>query len=178
MKLLMHICCSNCSIYPLQQLQKDGMSIYGLWYNPNIHPLSEYNERMDSLKTLQDEVGLDVEYIDDYGLIDFVRNVVGRETDRCEYCYYTRLEETAVKAKENGCDAFTSSLLVSPFQKFELLMKTGNEIAIKHDIEFLDRDFRSGYRIGREMAKEMGLYSQKYCGCIYSEMDRNRKRTK
>ena len=71
MKLLMHICCSNCSLYPLKNLLSKGIDVRGLWYNPNIHPLPEYQERLESLRSLQRIWNLDVEYIDHYGFNDF-----------------------------------------------------------------------------------------------------------
>ncbi len=178
MKLLMHICCANCSIYPLQSLRKRGIDTSGYWYNPNIHPFTEYSSRLEALKHLQKEWDLDIDYVDHYGLKDFVRNVVHNEADRCEHCYSSRLEETARTAKKNGFDAFTTSLLVSPHQKFDMILNKGTEMSDKYNIEFFGEDFRQGYREGMRTSKELGLYRQKYCGCIYSEMERYQGKTK
>ncbi len=168
----MHICCSNCAVYPVSTLKDRGINITGFWFNPNIHPFTEYKNRLASLKTLERLWLMELEYKDEYGLTEFVRNVAGKESGRCEYCYTVRLEETAKKAKELNADAFTSSLLVSPYQKFNLLMDIGKMLEGKYSVEFMAEDFRSGFRKGRSEAKELGLYSQKYCGCIYSEMER------
>ena len=99
------------------------------------------------------------------------------------FCYYSRLERTVKYAKENGYDAFTTTLLVSPYQKHELIIKIANELAKEYGVEFIYIDFREGFRIGQQMARDAGIYMQKYCGCIYSEyfdaLDReNRKKQK
>jgi predicted adenine nucleotide alpha hydrolase (AANH) superfamily ATPase len=87
---------------------------------------------------------------------------------RCNMCYSLRMEEAARYASENGFEAFSTSLLVSPYQKHELIKELGDFYAEKYGIVFAYRDFRPGFRHGQQMAKEMGLYRQKYCGCILS----------
>jgi predicted adenine nucleotide alpha hydrolase (AANH) superfamily ATPase len=88
-----------------------------------------------------------------------------------------RLEETARTAKRMGLDGFTTSLLISPYQKFAIIMRIGNEAGKKYAIPFYAEDFRPGWQEGIKRSKELGLYRQKYCGCIYSEMERNSKKT-
>lgn len=168
----MHICCANCSLYPIQALKKRGVEIRGYWYNPNIHPFTEYRERLNSMRMLEEMWHLDIEYNDDYGLVEFVRSVVNREGSRCEYCYDTRLTLTAQKASETGMDAFTTSLLVSPWQDSDMIIAKGNSLAARYNVEFLAEDFSPGYKEGMSLSRELGLYRQKYCGCIYSEMER------
>lgn len=172
MKLLMHICCAPCAVYPVKTVLQRGIDVHGLWFNPNIHPFTEYNNRLNSLKKLGNLWNLQIEYIDYYGLIEFLRNVSGNEKNRCEYCYKVRLEKTAIKAKEMNFDAFTSTLLVSPFQKFDMLIDLGKLFESKYDIEFISEDFRTGFKKGKKLSREIGLYQQKYCGCIYSELIR------
>lgn len=125
MKLLMHICCSNCCIYPLKTLSEKGIDVRGLWLNPNIHPYTEYRQRLESLQNLQSSWALDIEYVDHYGLKEFLRKVVNNEDDRCLFCYSMRLEETARTARKMGLDGFTTSLLVSPYQKFDMIISIG-----------------------------------------------------
>jgi len=168
----MHICCSNCALYPVTVVRKRGIEIKGLWFNPNIHPFTEYQNRLDSLRKLETLWRLDVQYVDSYGLKEYLRNVVGNEDNRCEYCYSVRLAKTAEKAKEMGVDAFTTSLLVSPYQNFDMIIETGKRMQERYSVEFYMEDFRKGFNDGRRMSKEFGLYRQKYCGCIYSEMER------
>lgn len=176
MKLLMHICCSNCSIYPLETFLCKGIDIKGIWYNPNIHPYLEYSSRLESLKKLHKIWNLDIEYIDDYSLDDFLRAVVNQGDNRCSVCYSMRLDKTAETAKRMNFDSFTTSLLASPYQKFDIILKTGQEAAKKHGIRFYSEDFRKGWNISGELSRELGLYRQKYCGCIYSEMEKYLKK--
>lgn len=93
--------------------------------------------------------------------------------NRCtNYCYRVRLEQTAKYAKENGYDAFSTTLLVSIYQNHDEIKKIGEELANIYGIKFLYRDFRVGFRQGQAKARELGLYMQKYCGCIFSEESR------
>ena len=176
MKILMHICCSNCSIYPLQQLLSRNMEIRGLWFNPNIHPYTEYAKRLESLRKLEKLWSFGVEYIDTYPLDEFLKAVVDKGADRCEVCYTLRLDRTAETAKKMGYDAFTTSLLVSPYQKFAIITGVGEKMALKHGVAFYNQDFRTGWHISKSLSAELELYRQKYCGCIYSEMERYRKK--
>ena len=178
MKLLMHMCCSNCSIYPLQDLLLKGIDIRGLWFNPNIHPYTEYTKRMESVEKLRQLWSFEVEYIDEYPLDSFLKAVVDQGTNRCAVCYAIRIEKTAETAKKMGLDGFTTSLLASPYQKFAIINDIGNEMAGRHGIAFYSEDFRRGWHISRSLSTELGLYKQKYCGCIYSEMERYRKKEK
>lgn len=171
MKLLMHICCANCSLYPLKSLSSKGIEVKGLWFNPNIHPYTEYKRRLDSVKKLQKEWGLEIEYIDHYGLKEFLNAVINKLDNRCTICYYMRLEEVAKSAKRIGVDGFTTSLLVSPYQKFDTISSVGREMGEKYSIPFYCEDFRVGWKTSINLSKELGLYRQKYCGCIYSEME-------
>jgi hypothetical protein len=164
-------------LYPLTVIRDRGIEVSGLWFNPNIHPFTEYKNRFDSVKKLELLWNLDIEYIDYYGLKEYLRNVVGREDNRCEYCYSVRLEETAKKAKEINADAFSTSLLVSPYQKFDMIIDIGRMMQERYSVEFFAEDFRNGFNEGRRMSKELELYRQKYCGCIYSEMERYGRHT-
>ena len=109
---------------------------------------------------------------DEYGLRDFVRRVADHIEGRCADCYAIRLEQTAAYAAAHGYDSFTTTLLVSPYQKHELIRQIGERLAEQYGIQFLYRDFRVGFQEGQEKAREAGLYMQKYCGCIFSEEDR------
>lgn len=176
MKLLMHICCANCCLYPLKSLFSKNIEVKGLWFNPNIHPYTEYKNRLDALKKLQNGWDIDIEYIDKYGLKEFIKKIVNNEDNRCTLCYYMRLDECAKIAKKMGLDGFTTTLLVSPYQKFDIIINIGKELENKYSIIFYVEDFRKGWKEGLKMSKELGLYRQKYCGCIYSEMERYLKK--
>ncbi|MCK4909984.1 MAG: epoxyqueuosine reductase QueH, partial [Thermodesulfovibrionales bacterium] len=109
---------------------------------------------------------------------DAVREITTRGGTRCEACYTVRLRHTAMKAKETGLDAFTTSLLVSPYQKHELVRKAGLEAARIHGVEFYYEDFRPGWDEGRAISRQMGLYRQNYCGCAASKQEREAERAK
>lgn len=175
MKMLIHICCANCAAYPVSVLRGRGVELSGFWFNPNIHPYMEYKNRLDAVRKLGRLWDLDIEYNDYYGLQEYLLNVVGRESSRCEYCYSARLEQTAMKARELKADAFSTTLLVSPYQKFDMILEIGRMLQERHSVEFYAEDFRCGYREGRRLAGTMDLYRQQYCGCIYSEMERYQK---
>lgn len=174
MKLLMHMCCAPCSTYPLSSFRGKGIDVAGLFYNPNIHPLDEYKRRLDTIKEYADIVKLDVLYIDDY-MEDVWVNYKNDDLSRCTMCYSLRLDKAASYAKENGFDAYTTSLLVSPYQNHDLIKLLGEKFALKYGIEFYYQDFRPFFREGQAMAKALKLYRQKYCGCIVSFNDRIQK---
>lgn len=176
MKVLMHTCCAPCSVYCIESLRNEGIELTIYWYNPNIHPYMEYRERRDTLKQYAISVGVQAIFEEEYGLKKFCRNVANDLENRClNYCYKIRLEQTVKYAKENGYDAFTSTLFVSPYQRHEDLKKICEELSEKYGVEFIYRDFRPGFRDGQRKARELGLYMQKYCGCIFSEEERYAK---
>jgi len=174
MKLLLHICCAPCSAAVIKNLSE--YYITGYWYNPNIHPYTEYMSRLNALKEYSKLINLDVVYNDYYGLREFTKNVIEDLSNRCNYCYNTRLEETVKYAKSNNYDAFTTTLLISPYQNHDLIKKICEELSIKYDIKFIYKDFREYYYEGKNMFKETGLYMQKYCGCVFSEEERYKKK--
>lgn len=176
MKLLMHTCCAPCSVYCIESLRGEGMEPSLYWFNPNIHPYMEYKARRDCLIEYSQKIEANLIINENYGLRDFCKEVVNDLENRCtQYCYPVRLEQTAKYAKENGYTHFTTTLLVSPYQKHEMLRKVAEEMAQKYEVEFLYRDFREGFREGQNKARKMGLYMQKYCGCVFSEEERYQK---
>lgn len=176
MKLLMHTCCAPCSVYCIDSLRAENIEPTLFWYNPNIHPYTEYKARRDCLKDYAATVGAELVVDEDYGLDEFCQNVASDIKNRCvNYCYKKRLTETVRYAAKHGYDAFTTTLLVSPYQKHEELKQVCEDLARLSGVQFLYRDFRVGFREGQAKARATGLYMQKYCGCIFSEEDRYRK---
>ncbi|MBR0445898.1 MAG: epoxyqueuosine reductase QueH [Oscillospiraceae bacterium] len=172
MKTLLHICCAPCANQCIEVLRTDGVELTGFWYNPNIHPYTEYRARRDCLREYAQMVELPLLEKNDYALRPFVRAVAEDLDHRCGKCYEMRLFETAKAAKEGGFDSFTSSLFISPYQNFELMRETAERAAMEYGVEFLFRDFRPYFRAGQDRARELNMYMQKYCGCVFSEEER------
>ena len=194
MKILFHACCAPCSSSCIEGLRdKDlldkNLSIKFFWYNHNIHPLTEFEQRRHSLVSLALAQNIELFSIDEYGLDEFMESLglesaagqvklVAGQTEpgtatRCAACYRTRLERTALAAKEQGFDAFSTTLLTSPYQKHDLIKQIGEECAVKFGIEFFYMDFRPWFRPGQKKAREAGSYMQKYCGCVFSAREAN-----
>ena len=176
MKLLMHTCCAPCSVYCIDSLRAENIEPTLFWYNPNIHPYIEYKTRRDCLKDYAASIDVNLIIDEEYGLDEFCKNVVSDLENRCvNYCYKKRLTETVRYAAHHGYDTFTTTLLVSPYQKHDELIAVCKELEALSGVKFLYRDFRVGFREGQAKARALGLYLQKYCGCIFSEEDRYKK---
>lgn len=172
-KLLLHTCCAPCSTYVIKKLRGDGYNnITSFWYNINIHPYMEYKQRLETLKEYTEKIDIPLIVEDNYGLKEFCKNVIDNLDERCYFCYLSRLEHVAKYTKEKGYDAFSTTLLVSPYQRHELIKQIAEEVSNKYNIKFIYQDFREGFREGQSIAREEGLYTQKYCGCIFSEEER------
>ncbi|MDD5506560.1 MAG: epoxyqueuosine reductase QueH [Candidatus Omnitrophica bacterium] len=176
MKILLHVCCAPCLIYPLKRLNDQGFKVKGFYYNPNIHPVSEYNRRKEGVVTLSAELQIELD-CPDYLDSEFYQAIGANLSapDRCRHCWKLRLERTALHAKQNGFDAFSSTLLVSPYQNQESLKILGAQAGEKTGVKFHYEDFRAGFRLAHEEARSKGIYCQKYCGCSYSEAERKIK---
>ena len=116
MNILLHACCGPCAAYPVQKLREMGHETSGFFYNPNIHPYKEYEKRLQTFQDYAEKVGLTTIIKDDYDLERFLRMTVYRENIRCRFCYRLRLNETVKLAKEKNFQAFSSTLLVSPYK--------------------------------------------------------------
>ena len=172
MKTLLHICCAPCANQPIEVLRGDGLEVSGFWYNPNIHPFTEYRARRNCLRDYAATIDLPLIEQDEYALRPFIREVAEDIGNRCVKCYEMRLFEAARTAKEKGFDSFTSSLFISPYQNHELMRDVAERAASEHGVEFLYRDFRPYFKAGQEKARELEMYIQKFCGCIFSEQER------
>ena len=167
--VLLHCCCAPCSLSCIDPLRAEGIEPVGFWYNP------EYQARRDCLIEYAESIDMELRICENYGLREFVRRVAGDIEHRCGYCYTHRLEMTAKYAAENGFDAFCSTLLASVYQNHELIAAAAQGFSEKYGVEFLYRDFRPNFHEGNRRARELGLYMQKYCGCVFSEEDRYKK---
>jgi len=169
---LIHCCCAHCAAYTVDYWREQGCEVSAFWYNPNIHPYLEHQHRLEAMQSLAEKMSLPMIVSEGYDIIDYFRQVVGHEAERCRYCFKLRLSKTADTAKKMGFDAFTTTLLISPQQKHELIKEAGEEVAKETGVDFLYADLRKRYSDSRHMTKPMDLYRQQYCGCVYSEWER------
>ncbi len=184
-KLLVHTCCAPCFSYIEKDLRGNGIinndgilekvDYTALWYNSNIHPKVEYERRKDTfINFCENIVKCNYDVIDEYDLNSYVKYVVENVDEnkefnvRCEYCYYMRLNKAFEYAKNNGYDIVTTTLTISPYQNHELIKKVMQKLSDKYGIEYIYTDYRDHFREGQKMAREYGLYMQKYCGCVFS----------
>jgi predicted adenine nucleotide alpha hydrolase (AANH) superfamily ATPase len=174
-KILVHICCAVDSHYFLQKLQLDypDEKLIGFFYNPNIHPYSEYYLRLLDVK--RSCKILNIELIEgEYNTIEWFKAVKSLEKEkekggRCGVCFDNRFEMTAKKVNELGEKSFTSTLLISPKKSIKQLTISGNLLAKKYGIKFIAPNYKkaSGTQEQNILAKKDKLYRQDYCGCIY-----------
>ena len=181
MEILLHTCCGPCTLYPIKELKKRGNKALVYFFNPNIHPFREYERRVEALEMAAEKFKFPVLWDQSgYGLRGWLNKIGTRQDpdDRCPVCYRIRLEATARKTAELGLPAFSTTLLYSRYQRHDLIHDIGKELASAYGIEFYYQDFRVGWVEGIEISRELRIYRQPYCGCIYSEEERYSKRAK
>ncbi|MCX8074785.1 MAG: epoxyqueuosine reductase QueH [Clostridia bacterium] len=186
-KLLMHTCCAPCFVYIQKDISENGIlnsdgvnepiDLTAFWCNPNIHPQFEYTRRKNTFINFCKDVECNYIVSDDYDLNAFVTDIVnkvgsGEFNIRCEYCYLTRLEKAFEYAKNNGYDMVGTTLSISPYQNHLVLKNVLEKLSKKYNIEYMYKDYRSNYREGQNLARQLELYRQKYCGCIFSMDER------
>jgi predicted adenine nucleotide alpha hydrolase (AANH) superfamily ATPase len=174
MKLLLHCCCGPCSVAVIRALLLEGLDegLNCYFNNPNIHPYQEYKARLAAWQELMAHYTLPAFTEPGYPLEGWLRAVADDPAQRCQYCYQSRLEQTAALAAELGCEAFSTTLLISPYQQHQQIRELGEEAAKRYGLSFFYRDWRPHFRAGQAASRELGLYMQKYCGCLYSEKER------
>jgi predicted adenine nucleotide alpha hydrolase (AANH) superfamily ATPase len=171
---LLHTCCAPCAIYPLSEAKKDSYSVEALFCNSNIHPQSEYVKRKNAVKAFFRSAGVELIFLT-YNPGDFFDAVAGNESppERCAKCWRMRLAETASFAKQNGFDAFTTTLLGSPYQDHAAIKEISEGLSRERGVKFYYKDFRLGFKAAQERARQMRMYRQKYCGCAFSLKEKN-----
>ncbi|MFH0889509.1 MAG: epoxyqueuosine reductase QueH [Planctomycetota bacterium] len=174
--ILLHICCGVCATGLTRKLKADGDKITGYFYNPNIHPYTEFKKRLRAVEVLAEQEKILVHYESSYGLDEFLMAVASYgkiyDNNRCMKCYEIRLQKTAQKAKELGFNVFTSTLIVSPQQNQSVIKNIGENVAQNQGIVFKYEALTDLYTECKETAKKRQLYRQQYCGCIFSEYER------
>ncbi len=173
MRVLMHICCGVCAAGAANRLGRE-MSLVLFFYNPNIWPPDEYMARLRAANLLSEKTGLPL-IIAEYAARDWNAAVQGTESEpeggrRCVACYAHRLERTAVQALKLGTDAFTTTLTISPHKDSQSVNAAGRAAGQAQNVRFLEFDLKKdgGFETSGRISREMGLYSQKYCGCRFS----------
>jgi len=159
-------------VYPTDFLLTRDYDLTLFFYNPNIHPFREFQKRKESVEMFAESHNLPVHIDGQYRLTEFIRVIVFREKSRCSVCQQIRIKETALFARNNGFDAFSTSLLYSRYQNHEEIRQQCMDISKSLGIQFVYHDFRQGWKRGIESSIAQGLYRQSYCGCIYSEQER------
>jgi len=170
--ILLHTCCAHCTAYTVEYWRQQGYEITAFWYNPNIHPYTEHQNRLEAIRKLSKEMNFPLIVAEGYEMADYFRAVVGNETERCQYCFRLRLGKTAKATIRGNFIGFTTTLLISPHQKHDLIKEVGNKVAEDTRTQFLYADLRKRYSDSRHITKPMDLYRQQYCGCLYSEWER------
>jgi predicted adenine nucleotide alpha hydrolase (AANH) superfamily ATPase len=171
-KIVLHICCGVCAAGVTERLASEGYLVLGLFYNPNIHPLEEYQRRLEVTRTVARKMGFPLE-VAPYVPEEWLKETSGLEGEpeggrRCEACFRLRLEKAYLFMKDRGGDAFTTTLTVSPHKSAAVINRVGEEIGGE---KFLTRDFKKqeGFKRAMALAKKWALYRQDYCGCPYSQ---------
>jgi predicted adenine nucleotide alpha hydrolase (AANH) superfamily ATPase len=174
-RVLLHICCGPCAIYPFEDLAKAGFQVEGFFYNPNIQPQSEYSKRKEAVGEFKDKFAAVVHFgeYQEHAYLDSVNSAKDKKA-RCEACFNLRLEGAHKFAQDNKFDFFTTTLLVSPYQDQQVIKNIGEKISQGSNIKFLFRDFRPGFKQAHTKARELNMYCQKYCGCLASLEERLR----
>lgn len=175
-KLLLHSCCGPCSTVVIERL-KDRFDVTVFYCNPNIEPLEEYEKRKEEQKKVCKFFSIpfvDVDY-DNASWHEFVSGLENEKEGgkRCEKCFVFRLKQTAEYAKTHNFELFATTLSVSPHKNTEVINAVGEQISKELGIEFLAESFKKkdGYLRSINLSKELNLYRQNYCGCLFSKRD-------
>lgn len=173
-RLLLHVCCAHCGAFTIDYWRALGHEVTLLWYNPNIHPFLEHQQRLESFKRLCIVKSAEAIIEPGYEIEAYFRAVSGHEGDRCGRCFTLRLGHTASLARVRGYAAFSTTLLISPHQDHALVRQTGETLATQQELEFGYADLRKRFSDSRRQTKPLELYRQQYCGCLFSEWERYR----
>lgn len=170
-RIIVDTCCGPCALPTLRIFAEPAYEAHYLFYNPNVHPFREYRRRLESFEELMAQERLPYTVVP-YEPEEWIRAVAFREESRCELCYRLRLRRAADLALDEGFDALTTTLFASPYQDHELVTLLGNSICRSRGLEFVTWDSRDVYYDAIASARERGLYTQPYCGCLLSEWER------
>jgi len=174
MKLLLDVCCGPCSTHVINELIKD-YDITLFFTNSNISPKEEYDKRLNAARNVAEITHLNLieDKYDHQSWLDFIKGYEDEpeKGKRCALCFKFRFNRTAKYARDNGYNAFTTTLTVSPFKDHKLINEIGNEVAKKYDIAFIESNFKKndGFKKSKDLSIKHDLYAQNYCGCEFSK---------
>lgn len=178
-RLLLHACCGPCASSVLEYLTP-YFDVTVFFYNPNILPKSEFNQRIYALKQVISHFKNVTLIIPEQTEDEYISLIKGMETIpeggvRCDICFALRLEATAKFLADNreNYDFFATTLTVSPHKNATLINNIGNRAAQKYSITYLSSNFkkRDGYLRSVQLCKEWNIYRQTYCGCGFPLSD-------
>ncbi|HOX97363.1 MAG TPA: epoxyqueuosine reductase QueH [bacterium] len=179
-KFLLHACCAPCSIYVLDKLRPEH-DLVVFFYNPNIQPRAEYEQRKEELKKYCQKIGIDFidadyDYQKWFALTD-KHKTCPEKGERCSICFQERLSVSGEYAKNHGFDLWGTTLTISPHKNADLINQIGRGVGERVGVPFYEADWKKadGFKIATQMSKDEGFYRQDYCGCVYSWQERNRK---
>jgi hypothetical protein len=189
LRLLLHTCCAPCLSGSRPALEEEGFEPTAFFYNPNIHPYSEWEKRLQTLERYLYLRPMEAMIERDYPLWGFMRELSAtvcpdatlalggmmtpeERKKRCAFCYRKRMEATVMTASEKGFEAFSTTLLLSVHQDHELLRDVCRAVSEEGGIEFIYSDLRKHWNDSKRESSELRLYRQNYCGCIFSEHER------
>ncbi len=189
MDLFLHTCCAPCLSGSRIQFEEEGFDITAYWYNPNIAPYTEYMKRLQTLQRYLYLDPLKATEAQGYSYLSFDQKIIKEvykgnivceaqlmneeeRKVRCRTCYRIRMEKTAEKAREAGFDSFSTTLLLSKHQDHEEIRSVCREVSSLCEMDFVYKDLRKSWKDSIRISKELNLYRQPYCGCIFSENER------
>lgn len=179
---MLHVCCAPCSTAVIERLA-ERFQLTLFFYNPNIHPLSEYAKRVEEIQRYARITKLPLLLGPDrqkqwVQIVKAQRWATERSQLRCQFCYTDRLQMTAEVARQRGNQWFTTTLSISPHKPFQLLQKIGQKAGEQTGVRFLAEDFKKqdGFKRSVCLAENHELYRQDYCGCVYSMLERRRQK--
>ena len=174
MKLLLHICCANCGIAVIEKLSPN-FKLTLFWYNPNIHPINEYEKRLKDVKKLARLYNLDL-ILNDYDSDKWFARIQRLEKEPeggegCKVCFAIRLDKTAQFAEKNGFDYWGTTLTTGPQKNAKMINSIGISLSEKYDSRFYVADFKKkdGFKKSVILGKKYNFYRQNYCGCVFSQ---------
>ncbi len=181
--VLLHICCAPDATYPLFYLRGRHYKVTGFFYNPNVHPITEYEKRLAEIDYFAKRVKMPL-IKGNYDVKEWFDSIRGLENEpeggnRCYLCYKFRLERVATLAKELHFDYFTTTLSISPHKNSKWIFKISEELQHIYNIKFLKVDFkkRDGFKSSVILSKYFNMYRQNYCGCVFSKIEAKKWRS-